>query len=92
MDLTKFNKVITVCFGEEIGSQFPQEAEADIQVQLPSELVPLFIGKSGRNIKAVRELLYLYNKLYNTSYALRLVEDEGPMPAEEEASVEELAS
>lgn len=74
MDTNKFKSLLETIFGEELEAKVEIDAEDIIHVEVAADKISYIIGRHGRNIKAVREIVYLYNKLHNTNYALRLVE------------------
>jgi predicted RNA-binding protein YlqC (UPF0109 family) len=74
MDIDKFIKILVTAFGEEIEPKVEISADEIISLEVNPEKLPFVIGKQGRNIKTVRELVYLYNKLNNANYVLKLVE------------------
>lgn len=75
MDIAKFQNVLKLVYGDIAVENLIEKEEFALEIQLPEEQVPLFIGRGGRNIKAVRELLYLYNKLHQSNYTFTLIEN-----------------
>lgn len=68
-----FQKIINRVYGEDLAIRVNIEGN-DIMLETDQENLALIIGKSGRNINSLRELVKLFNKLHNTAYTLTLVE------------------
>ncbi len=68
-----FTELLTTVLGKDIGVEVNVEGE-EITVKLPAENMGRLIGKSGRNIKAIREMVYLYNKFHDTKFHLEILE------------------
>lgn len=78
MEIKKLEEIITKIFGEDLEFELTQDGNR-IDLEVNEEQIGLVIGKNGRNIKALRELVYLFNKLHDTHFILELEE-----PAREE--------
>jgi len=74
VDIKSFNDICNLFYGIELELNFDAD-ETEIIITGTPDKLPLIIGKQGRNIKAIRELLYLYNKIHETSYRLTLLEN-----------------
>lgn len=72
-NLDDFNKIINRVYGEDLEIRTTVEGN-EIMIESAQENLALIIGRSGRNINSLREIVKLFNKLHNTAYSLRIVE------------------
>lgn len=70
---TDFQKIINRVYGEDLDIRINIEGN-EIMLESAPENLALIIGRSGRNINSLREIVKLFNKLHNTAYSLRIVE------------------
>lgn len=73
MDLDKLTQILHLVLSDDVDFELKAEGE-DLVMEVNPERMALVIGKEGRNAKAFRELVYLYNKIHNTNYRLEIVE------------------
>lgn len=72
-NITDFQKIINRVYGEDLDIRISVEGN-EIMLESAPENLALIIGRSGRNINSLREIVKLFNKLHNTAYSLRIVE------------------
>ncbi len=76
MEIKKLEEIIQKIFGDDLEFELTQDGNRINLKMLEEEQIGLVIGKGGRNIKALRELVYLFNKLHDTHFILELEEPE----------------
>jgi predicted RNA-binding protein YlqC (UPF0109 family) len=72
-NLDDFKKILVTVYGEDAIKDVVADGE-QITIQGEGEKVAMIIGKEGRNINALRELMKLYNKLHNTYFRVEVQE------------------
>lgn len=71
-NITEFRSIVAAAYA---GISVEVELTGDsIVLRTDEESKSLVIGKKGRNINSLRELVKVYNKLYATNYTLELEE------------------
>jgi predicted RNA-binding protein YlqC (UPF0109 family) len=73
MSQEKLKNIIGMLYSAEFGIELEVSGEA-ITMSVPQAHIAMVIGKEGRNAKAIRELVFLYNKLHHTDFKLEIVE------------------
>ncbi len=73
MSQEKLKNIIGMLYSAEFGIELEVVGEA-ITMSVPQDHIAMVIGKEGRNAKAIRELVFLYNKLHHTDFKLEIVE------------------
>lgn len=76
MDTTNFSTICKLIYGDDLDFEVTTSSEDPhaLQMKVNPDQISLVIGKQGRNIKALRELLFLYNKLHESNYSLTVDE------------------
>lgn len=66
-----FKKILDNVYGEDLQLDIVQEGEI-LRIESSEEGKAMVIGKHGRNINSLRELVKVYNKLHNTNFQLEV--------------------
>jgi predicted RNA-binding protein YlqC (UPF0109 family) len=67
----KLKAILDLIFADDIKLDVAEIA-GTITISAADPDLALIIGKGGRNAKALRELVYLYNKLHHTDFKLEI--------------------
>ncbi|MFW5702657.1 MAG: KH domain-containing protein [Candidatus Dojkabacteria bacterium] len=68
-----FDKVLKDFYGEEVNISYDID-ENTIKFRAEEEERAMLIGRNGRNINSVRELVRTYNRIHSSDYQVEVVE------------------
>lgn len=78
---TKLEQLLPAVYGTDIPFEVNLDGDT-VNLSVPEEFMGIVIGQRGRHARALKELVYIHNKLWNTDYTLEILEPEGSERAE----------